>query len=498
MLNEDLTLLRSARWDRLATACLVASFLAMPVTRSVQFPIVGPRLTLFEMLIAPAILAWVAARFTSRSWKTVSITPWLDFPLLAFLGVGLLSGVTAYRTLGSMVLVTFSTEWLIFVYLVAFFFMLRDLLVRRQIMGMILHAWAAAAIVVGVVGLIGINELIRCSLPLSSLIYAEGRLLSTFRNPNQLAAYMVPTILVLASLCATPSQTRLRQMSMLAALLSLVVLFFSASRGAGIAMVAGALLLVALQPTSRRLLWTVALGVLLLGAMAVFSLQAYANGVKCFAYIGSTLPEVTTRLGTSLKDAQGMLDLKKGGAAPPDSPRSATSASLGPDTGKTVPKSAYIPSLDITIPLGGDTATSVAFRAVMARVALRFLFQHPLFGVGIGTMHVHVMELSNHQADVDTHNMVMTMLAETGFIGASLFAWCIGWFLWRAFHSFRKASVDAKPFLAGLFVALVALLVMTLTFDGQRQRALWTLFAVIYAASQPGTLRIFTHSSSND
>jgi hypothetical protein len=47
-----------------------------------------------------------------------------------------------------------------------------------------------------------------------------------------------------------------------------------------------------------------------------------------------------------------------------------------------------------------------------------------------------------------------------------------------------------KVIRAGLLVALLSYLVMTLSFDGQRQRVLWMLMAVIFASLQDGTFGV--------
>jgi O-antigen ligase len=207
--------------------------------------------------------------------------------------------------------------------------------------------------------------------------------------------------------------------------------------------------------------------------LAASSIVVSARGNACFNYLSNTLTAMTVHLPGSLQLAQSLLHVEQ-------SPAAAAGTNV---------KRASAGKLDAVIPMGGDTATSFAFRGVMARIAWHFAVEHPFTGIGLGTMHVHVMAITGQTADVDAHNMTMTVLAETGFVGLALFAWCIGWCAWTAFVAFTHATGDPlRALRAGLLVALLAFLVMTLSFDGQRQRVLWTLLAVIYASSQAGAL----------
>ncbi|MFN7918087.1 MAG: O-antigen ligase family protein [Vicinamibacterales bacterium] len=462
------------RLDRLATAGLVASVLVVPITKSVVLPIVGERLTLFEFVALPTILLWVLARTLSRSWSTVALTPALDIPLAGFWLVALLSGTNAYRMLGPMVTVTLVTEVGVLTYLLLLFLAARDLLTRGPAFSWLLHGWALAAVVVGVVGLVGVAEMVRCVRPFSTLLYSGGRMLSTFRNPNQLAAYMVPTSLVLVGLVASRTSRGLHRLAVPAAALSVAMLYFSASRGAAVAAVAGFALL-AVMERSVAMAKTLASTALLVGVLIAMSFGLEARGNRCFRYLSGNMLAMTVRLSDSVREAGKMVQADRNRGVTP----APAASSRGPAAAPAV-----------VIPLGSDAATSLAFRSVMARVALDYARAHPFIGIGHGTMHVHVMKLTNSTADVDAHNMTMTVLAETGFLGVGLFAWAIGWCAWSAFaHLSRAARTDpARALRAGMLVALLAFLVMTLSFDGQRQRVLWLLLAAIYASTRPGLL----------
>ena len=477
-------------FDRFATAGLLAAVVAIPITRSITLPIVGPRLTVFELIALPSILLWLAARTLSRSWHTVVVWPKLDVALAAFWGVAALSGVTAYRTLGGTALVPFVTELIVLSYLLMFFVTARDLLVRRRALGSLFDAWAIAALIVGVFGVAGVYEMLQCAPPMSSLVYGNGRLLSTFRNPNQVAAYMVPTVMVFTALWASRPTSSLNRLFVPAAVLSVAVLYFCASRGGAIAATAGWILLIALQRWSSllKVIGTLALSVIVLAAS---SLVIKSAGNTCFAYVGNTVTTLTVQLPLAIRLAR----IISSQAAPPDAnvarPAGTGKPRVGGSTALAGRRSDILEGATTEqgdmIPRGSDTATSFAFRSVMARIALRFALEHPFTGIGLGTMHVHVQAATQQQADVDAHNMGMTVLAETGFVGLALFGWSLAYLAWSAFDAFRRSEDPAvRALRAGLLAALLAYLVMTLSFDGQRQRILWMLMAVIFASLQDG------------
>lgn len=485
---------RADAMDRLAMFGLLASVVAIPITRSITLPVVGPRLTVFELIALPSILVWLAARALSRSWNTVVVWPKLDVALGAFWCVAALSGITAYRTLGTTALVPFVTELLVLSYLLMFFLMARDLLVRRRALGSLFDAWAVAALVVGIFGVLGIAEMLRCAPPMSSLVYGQSRLLSTFRNPNQVAAYMVPTVMVFTALWASRPMSPLRRLFLPAAVLSVMVLFFCASRGGAIAVTAGWVMLVLLQQWTSllRVIGTLALSIVVLAGS---TLVLKSEGNACFAYVGNTVTTLTVQLPLAIRlarliSSQAAPESKALVAPPTAAPRPGAGTTQLAGRKSDILEGATTTQGD-TIPRGSDTATSFAFRSVMARIALRFALEHPFTGIGLGTMHVHVQEATHQQADVDAHNMGMTVLAETGFVGLALFAWSLAYLAWSAFDAFRRADDPAlRALRAGLLVALLAYLVMTLSFDGQRQRILWMLMAVIVASLQDGAFGI--------
>ncbi|MCR4414949.1 MAG: O-antigen ligase family protein, partial [Thermoguttaceae bacterium] len=113
-----------------------------------------------------------------------------------------------------------------------------------------------------------------------------------------------------------------------------------------------------------------------------------------------------------------------------------------------------------------ETADSVELRPMLAEIAWRMFRDRPIFGCGFGQ---YLEENRNYLADRSSerplekarpyvqHNLVLSLLTETGLVGAALFALVLvcwirqAWTLWRT----REAPPWARQF-ALVFLALVA------------------------------------------
>ncbi|MFN7983166.1 MAG: O-antigen ligase family protein [Vicinamibacterales bacterium] len=491
-------------FDRFAVAGVLIAVAAIPLTRSLVLPVVGPRLTLFELIAFPTIAAWLIARTVSCTWRSVRLCPTLDVPLALFWMLAAVSGLSAYRDLGAPALIPFGIELTVLTYLLLLFLAARDLISRHQMFGAVLTAWASAVLLVGLVGAVGIGEMVRCTRPLSSLTYDGARLLATFRNPNQVAAYLVPSVVLFTALWASTRRLRWGHFAVAAALTGTCVLYFAASRGGDVAAIAGwigILLLLPGRPAARVVAAMTALVFVLSG----WALVMKSAGNACFLYVGNTVTTMTLQLPASLRQARELADsaVSQPDASvplderqPPDNldhPSMMVLQHITPHGGQHhVVLVNETEGLELagattesgeTIPQGSDTSTSLAFRRVMARIAWHYALAHPITGVGLGTMHLRVQQSTGRLANVDAHNMTMTVLAETGFAGAALFTWIIVWFLWSgAVAAYRAADPAVRALQASVLAALSAYLVMALSFDGQRQRVLWMLLAVLFAA----------------
>ncbi len=422
----------------------------MPFVKSAPLPIVGTRVAMFDVAAAVAIVLWAAARTQQRSWATTARAPSLDMALLGFVVVAAASGSTVWRTFGSRAAVAqFALELGVLLYLVSFFVAARDLLTRLHAVSTAIAAWMAGATVSAALGLIGAVEMFRCVRPLSSLVLWDTRLTSTFINPNQLAAYLVVTIPLAAAVwLAAGERAALALSAGAATLASIVALVLSASRGGLVGMVAGAVTMTVLAWRStayRRMLAAMIAATIVV--LAVAHLEARRGNV-CLAYAADTTTSLTVHLAREIGLARYVLN--------------------------TAPRNQVV--------FGADTASAFAFRAQMSRYAFALAAAHPIVGAGLGTMHLYVYELTHHQAYVDAHNMFLTVMAETGVSGLLLFGWFVGWMTWRAF-SLSRAAEDpfVRTVAVGLTAGLVGFLLMSTSLDAQRQRVLWTAFAVVFA-----------------
>lgn len=133
-------------------------------------------------------------------------------------------------------------------------------------------------------------------------------------------------------------------------------------------------------------------------------------------------------------------------------------------------------------------ASKLALRLVMVKCVLQLVKEHPLVGVGSGTMHLYVRELTDQKASIAAHNTFLTLWAETGTLGVLFFLGAILLSFLNSLGNYRQAHTPFERAVSlGLLSALFGLLVVGLTHDVQRQRLLWLLMAMIFA--QKGRLK---------
>lgn len=160
----------SAVLQRIAGVGLLLTIFVLPFVKTTRLPIVGPKLTIVEIVLMPTIALWLVGRVWDSSRRAVRFT--VDILLVGFILTAIASGWTVMHELPTTsALVAFGFEVLTFVYLILFFAMARDLLADSRLFNTSLHVWLLSAGVVGLLGLIGVAELFLCHRPLSSLEY---------------------------------------------------------------------------------------------------------------------------------------------------------------------------------------------------------------------------------------------------------------------------------------------------------------------------------------
>jgi len=135
---------------------------------------------------------------------------------------------------------------------------------------------------------------------------------------------------------------------------------------------------------------------------------------------------------------------------------------------------------------GLNQATSGRFRLESNGIAIAA--DHPLGGVGVGGFEKAYTERVDPPRRVQTrasHNVLVTVAAETGAVGVALFAWLVGTALIVAFR--RTGSGRSTARIAGLVVGVVlfAVFVHSLFYSGFLQDPLvWSLFPLAALAAR--------------
>ena len=105
--------------------------------------------------------------------------------------------------------------------------------------------------------------------------------------------------------------------------------------------------------------------------------------------------------------------------------------------------------------------------------AVSSFVSHPVFGIGLGTY------LATY--GVQVHNTFFWLLAEMGMIGATAFLCFVAVFILRGFRAFRAADEEYRGLAAGLLIAHVAMVGLSLGIEAFYQRSWWVVMALLNA-----------------
>lgn len=445
--------------QRIVQIGLLVALLVMPFQQTVNLPIVGPKIALVEIVLLIPILVWTLSKIRTRRLPSTA----LNLPLACFLAVGLLSGITILReSLGSDHIAVFAFEFVNFVYLAVLFLVVTETLADRKLFDIALVVLALSTSLVILFGVLGSVQMLQCPEDVlsSPLVYYSIRLTSIFRNPNQLAAYLVAMIPLFATLWVSSDSFPWKRGSVyVGILLAVIGFFFAASIGGWLGLGAGLLFLCVIMARSRRT-WAIGAGVIVVSVVlsgVVRYMDADASRQPCLQYLTNITYVPQNTVGSLL----GI-------------------------------KSYELPLIPIRTAEGGfilqrgsDPASEGMSRLVLARFAFELVAQHPVTGVGLGTMYLWTYEeigRENPSSNLSAHNTFLTLWAETGTLGLACFVWIlVTTFLQVRRNYLNAASSYDQAVSAGLAVALLSLLVMGLTFDAERQRHLWLIIALIFA-----------------
>ncbi|MDH7486880.1 MAG: O-antigen ligase family protein [Anaerolineae bacterium] len=496
--KEDSHRRLGAAWEKTTRWGLLLAIFLLPVLKSVDLPMIGPRLTIVEVVLLPVTTLWLLG--TIRDFRPQAPRLLVDYLLAGFLLVSIASGWTVlHEQPTTIALVQFGFEIFTFVYLVLFFVMARGFLAEPSFFKTSLYVWLLALGVVSFLGLIGIGELFLCHRPLSALVNKDNaRLILTLRNPNQAALYLLPTMLFFGALWFSGQELpRWRRWLPIVLLVAVIALYFTGSKGGWMGWAAGMIPLVWIGWRQRRT-W-ISLGIVLLVVLGLWFAVSVARteGNVCLRYLARTTYAVTVDLpsvmDTLSQRAVKWLSFENLGKSV------SITTSKSPEGGEGVAidespegeESIDLDSIDLEAidsmrggyskTVSGRTISGGVTRLILANYTLRIVKKHPLIGIGLGTMELYMDELTGIKPTT-AHNTFLTLWAETGSIGVLFFAGAILLSLLTGLRNIRQAHTPFERAVGwGLLSALLGLLVIGLTHDAQRQRLMWLLMAMIFA-----------------
>lgn len=151
---------------------------------------------------------------------------------------------------------------------------------------------------------------------------------------------------------------------------------------------------------------------------------------------------------------------------------------------------------------GGDV--SILTRKYMSLSGLRMFAGHPLFGVGLGGFEAlypkYILpQLSATMGHVRlSHVMLITILAECGVIGISIFSWVIISVVKEGVSAIRAVRDDYLRAVAlGLLVAFITYLVDFLFYSNFFDNLFWIIVGLIFAIARIGSIQMAEISAKN-
>ena len=189
-----------------------------------------------------------------RTWRSVRLCPTLDVPLALFWMLAAVSGLSAYRDLGAPALIPFGIELTVRP-TCSCYSSRRDLISRHQMFRGRAHRMGLCGAPGRPGGCCWHRRNGAVHARMSSLTYDGARLLATFRNPNRVAAYLVPSVVLFTALWASTRRLRWGHFAVAAALTGACVLWLCRLPRGDVAAIAGwigiLLLLLPGRPAAR-------------------------------------------------------------------------------------------------------------------------------------------------------------------------------------------------------------------------------------------------------
>lgn len=135
------------------------------------------------------------------------------------------------------------------------------------------------------------------------------------------------------------------------------------------------------------------------------------------------------------------------------------------------------------VPAIRDGSDTVGLRYKLWEAGFRMWLDHPLQGVGIGLFRDYLTYygadlLPSHKLSLGAHNMYVSMLAETGFVGLGLFVWMLVISLKSLWLASRSRDREVKLLGQTWFVVFVIMLLGGITKHDHYDKLIWIVMGI--------------------
>ncbi len=207
----------------------VIPFLSLWIARSLYFPYITGRNFGFRILVELALALWIGLIFLDKSYRPRrSLLLWALVIFTVVVGLADMLGVDPYHSFWSRY--ERMEGYLMILHLVAYFLMLTSVFRTKKDWLMFFNIFLIAGILVGGYGMLqvfGLKEAIQGG---------DVRIDGTIGNPTYLAAYLLLIIALTGILFLNARRLFLKYLYGAAILFSLIIMYFTASRGIALAL----------------------------------------------------------------------------------------------------------------------------------------------------------------------------------------------------------------------------------------------------------------------
>jgi O-antigen ligase len=395
---------------------------SLPVLRTASVPGIGPRPAISDALFVLSFVSfWLGQAWNERQ-VGVRLHPSIRVPFGLFLVATMVSAFSSRAAAATLV------EIVIYVYLFAFYVTFERVIQSVDALKSMLKVWIYSMIMVS-----GISVLSMLGISFGfPWLYADNmthRLTSTFKNPNQLSSFLVPSIFVVlgwASSSVARLSRSIRVGLVFLALVMVIAMVFTASLAGFVGFIVASVLFCLMHLGGRN-------GTALLLGTALPSIAA---GTAAFLYRWVDPPYPFDFYGWRARRFISMLE-------------------VGP--------------------------SAVPFAESNWKGLLQAWLRSPLFGVGTGSFFSVAGEFGAEEG-YEPHNTYLGILGETGLVGFIPFTWIVLVVLRSLISSVRRLRDEFwRSIAVGLLAGVIGLLVIYWGHYGFRMRHFWFIVVIALA-----------------